>query len=145
MITRIVLAAAVAALAATAVVAQSDPIAARKALMKRNGAEARIAREMIDGKKPFDLAAVKKVFATFEEVSAKMPALFPDSSKTGDTKALPVIWEKKADFDAAFAKFGADAKAAAAKVTDLPSLKAAMGTLGKDCGGCHNTYRKKSS
>ena len=44
MITRILLAAAVAALDVTAVVAQSDPIAARKALMKENGNQARIAR-----------------------------------------------------------------------------------------------------
>ncbi len=145
MITRIVLAAAVAALGVTAVVAQSDPIAARKALMKENGAQARVAREMIEGKQPFNLAAAKKVLATFEDAAKKMPALFPDNSKTGgDTAALPAIWEKKADFDAKFAKFGTDAKAAGDKVKDLDSLKAAMGEVGKNCGGCHNDYRKKS-
>src|ERR1041385_8992905 len=103
MIIRLVLAAAIAAIGVTAVVAQSDPIAARKALMKANGEQARNAREMIEGKKPFDLAAAKKVFQTFEEAAAKMPALFPDNSKTGgDTKALPVLWEKKSEFNAAF-------------------------------------------
>jgi len=60
MINRIVLAAVVAAFGVTAVVAQSDPIAARKALMKENGAQSRIAREMIEGKQPFNLAAAKK-------------------------------------------------------------------------------------
>jgi cytochrome c556 len=145
MITRILIAAAVAAAGVTAVVAQGDPIAARKALMKENGAQSRIAREMIEGKRPFDLAAAKKVFATFEEAANKMPALFPDNSKTGDTRALPVIWEKRADFNAAFAKMGADAKAAAEQVKDVDSLKAAIGEVGKNCGGCHNTYRKKES
>lgn len=144
MIARVVLATAVAAFGVTAVIAQSDPIAARKALMKDNGAQSRIAREMIDGKRPFDLAAAQKIFATFADVAGKMPALFPDNSKTGDTKALPVIWEKKSEFDAAFAKFGADAKAAGAKVKDVDTLKAAIGEVGKDCGGCHNTYRAKS-
>ena len=91
MITRIVLAAAVAAFGVTAVVAQSDPIAARKALMKANGDQARIAREMMDGKTPYNNEAAKKVFATFENAAAKMPALFPDNSKTGDTAALPAV------------------------------------------------------
>ena len=40
--TRILLAAAAVALAVTAVAAQSDPIAARKALMKANGDQAKI-------------------------------------------------------------------------------------------------------
>jgi cytochrome c556 len=44
-----------------------------------------------------------------------------------------------------FAKLGADAKAAQSSVTDLESFKAAFGNVGKDCGGCHQTYRIKKS
>ena len=44
MMIRIVLAVAVVALGVTAVAAQQDPIAARKALMKANGAQAGIGR-----------------------------------------------------------------------------------------------------
>jgi len=145
MITRIVLAAAVAALGVSVVVAQGDPIAARKALMKENGNQARIAREMIEGKQPFNLAAAKKVLATFAD-SGKVKTMFPDNSKTGgDTAALPEIWAKKADFDAKVDKFVADAKAADAQVKDLDSFKAAMGEVGKNCGGCHQPYRKRQS
>ena len=32
-----------------------------------------------------------------------------------------------------------------AAVKDLDSFKAQMGEVGKNCGGCHNTYRKKQS
>ena len=146
MMNRIVLAVAIAALGVTAVVAQSDPIAARKALMKENGNQSRIAREMIEGKQPFNLAAAKKVLATFAETNDKGKNLWPDTSKTGgDTASLPAVWENKADFDAKLVKFSAEAKAAEAKVTDLDSFKAAMGDVGKNCGGCHNTYRKKAS
>jgi len=137
--------AAVVALGVTAVVAQGDPIAARKALMKENGAQSRIAREMIEGKQPFDLAAAQKVLTTFAGVSDKGKNLWPDSSKSGDTASLPAVWENKADFDAKMAKLSADAKAAGPKVKDLDSFKAAIGDIGKDCGGCHNTYRKKAS
>lgn len=143
MITRTLAAAAVVAVAATAVFAQGDPIAARKALMKENGNQSRIAREMIEGKQPFNLAAAKKVLATFAD-SGRFAQLFPDNSKSGDTAALPAIWEKKADFDAKVAKFVADAKAADAQVKDLDSFKAAMAEVGKNCGGCHQPYRKRT-
>ena len=94
------------ALGATALVAQTDPIAARKALMKANGDQNRIATEMLEGKEPFNLDEAKKVFVAFVEAGEKAPALFPDNSKTGgDTAALPAIWENKADFDAKLAKF----------------------------------------
>lgn len=142
---RIVLAVAVVALGVTAVMAQSDPIAARKALMKENGGQSRIAREMIDGKQPFDLAKAHTVLQTFAATNDKGKGLWPATSKTGETDSLPAVWENKADFDAKLAKFSADAKAQDATVKDLDTFKAAMGEVGKNCGGCHNTYRKKQS
>ena len=144
MITRIALAAVVAAFAATAVVAQGDPIAARKGLMKGIGGANRTATEMLDGKQPFDLAKAKAALTTMADLAAKMPALFPDASKTGDTAALPAVWENKADFDAKMKKFSADAQGAAARVTDAASFKAEIGEVRKNCGGCHNVYRKKT-
>ena len=145
MMKRIVLAAALAAFGVTAVVAQSDPIAARKALMKENNNQARIAREMIDGKQPFNLDAARKVFATFGGVASKGKDLWPDSSKTGESASLPAIWDNKADFEARLAAFSADAKAAEGKVTDIDSFKEQLREIGKHCGGCHNAYRQKLS
>ncbi len=144
---RAVFAVVVIALGASVAMAQQDPIAARRALMKANGDQAKIGADMMKGETPFDLDKAKKIFATFEDAAAKMPALFPDNSKTGgDTAADPKIWENMDDFKARFAKFGANAKEAAGKVTDLDSFKAAFGNIGKnDCGGCHQNYRIKKS
>ncbi len=139
------LAVAVVALGVTAVVAQSDPIDARKALMKENGRQSGIAREMIEGKAPFDLAKAHAVLANFATASDNGKGLWPDSSKAGDHASLPAIWENKPDFEAKLAKLSSDAKAQDAGVKDLDSFKAAMGEVGKNCGGCHNTYRKKAS
>jgi cytochrome c556 len=101
---------------------------------------------MLKGDAPFDLAKAKTALASFQEAGEKAPALFPDNSKTGgDTAALPKIWEDKADFDARLAKLAADTKAAESTVTNLDSFKAAMGTIGKECGGCHELYRAKKS
>jgi cytochrome c556 len=142
-----VFAVAVIALGVGVAIAQQDPIAARRALMKANGDQAKIGAAMAKGEAPFDLDKARKMFATFEDAAQKMPALFPDNSKTGgETAADPKIWENMDDFKAKFAKFGTDAKAAAASVTDLDSFKAALGTIGKnDCGACHEHYRIKKS
>lgn len=118
------LAVALLAFGTTALVAQGDPIAARKALMKANGDQNRIATEMLEAKRPFNLEDAKKVLATFAEAGEKAPALFPDNSKTGgDTAALPPIWENKADFNARLAKLASEAKTAANATTDLATFK----------------------
>jgi len=143
---RTVLGVAVLALGTTALVAQTDPIAARKALMKANGDQNRIATEMLEGKRPFNLDEAKKVFVVFIEAGEKAPALFPDNSKTGgDTAALPPIWENKADFNAKLAKFATDSKAAGEATKDLETFKAQMPEVRKNCGGCHQTYRKRAT
>jgi cytochrome c556 len=143
---RTAFAAAVLAFAATALVAQSDPIAVRKTLMKANGDQNRVATEMLEGKRPFNLDEAKKVLATFAETGEKAPALFPDDSKTGgDTGALPAIWENKTDFQARLAKFAQDSKAAGDATKDLDSFKVQITEVRKNCGGCHQTYRKRTS
>jgi cytochrome c556 len=145
--------AAVIMLGVCVAVAQEDPIKARKGIMKGNGDQAKIAGAMIKGEQPFDIAAAHKIFATFQDAAAKMPGLYPDGSQSeanspaaDDFSAKPAVWENMADFKARFVKFGDDAKAADASVTDLDSFKAAMGNIGKnDCGGCHEQYRAKKS
>lgn len=143
MISRIVLAAAALAIGTTTVFA--DAIADRKALMKQQGAQAGQGNKFMKGEEPFDLAKAKHIFEVWAETAAKTSALFPDNSKTGDTAALPAIWEKKAEFDAAAAKLGADAKAALASVKDEASFKATFPEVLKDCGGCHRPFRKPQS
>lgn len=134
------------ALGATVALAQQDPIAARKALMKANGQAAGALAKMLKGEAPFDPAVAKKAFASFEDAAAKMPTLFPDNSKIGgETAASPKIWENMADVKARFVKLGNDAKAADASVKDLDSLKAAFSQLGKNCNDCHELYRLKKS
>jgi cytochrome c556 len=58
MLLRTSLAAVVVGLMATAVIAQSDPIAARKALMKGKNDNAKAMVQTMRGQKPFDAAAV---------------------------------------------------------------------------------------
>jgi cytochrome c556 len=142
---RTVLAVAVIALGATALIAQTDPIKARKDLMEANGRQARLGNEMAQGKRPFNLDDAKKVFASFEEAGEKAPALFPEGSNSGDTAALPAVWENKTDFDTRLAKLASDSKAAIDATKDLDTFKAQFTVVTKNCGGCHQTYRKKQT
>jgi len=143
---RPLLAIATLAIGATVVVAQQNPIEARKALMKANSAQARVGAAMAKGEAPFDLAKAKAIFVTFQDAANKMGNFFPENSKTGgDTIASPKIWEDMAGFKARLAKFGAEAKAAEAAVKDLDTFKAQFGEVGKNCGGCHQEYRVRRS
>ena len=137
----VVLSAGLAAAAATG----ADAIKERRALMKANGEATKPLVPMMKGTAPFDLATVQKALRTYMNAAEKMPALFPDDSKTGDTHALPAVWENKADVDARFKKLGEDAKAALAEVKDEASFKAIMPDFFKNCGGCHEKYRAKQT
>ena len=64
---RTVLVMAVVAVGVTVAIAQSDPVQERKALMKANGVQERIAIDMVQAKRPFDLEEAKKALATFAE------------------------------------------------------------------------------
>jgi cytochrome c556 len=127
----------------SAVIAQQDPIAARKALMKKNNDHARSLVQMIRGQAPFDAAKVDEAFAQWADTAKRLAGLFPDTSKTGEeTRASSKIWENKADFDAHVAAFGkavADNRDKAKG--SLDGLKAAIGPVGGACDNCHKDYR----
>jgi cytochrome c556 len=114
--------------------------------MKTQGAQMGQAAKFMKGEEPFDLAKAQALFTKLAETADAAPALFPDTSKTGgETAALPAVWEKMDDFKARFVKMSADAKAAAASTKDEASFKAALPTVGQNCGGCHELYRAKKS
>jgi cytochrome c556 len=123
--------------------AADDPIHARRELMKANGAATKPIVPMLKGAAPFDLAKAQAALKQYIETADKAPALFPDGSDKGKTNALPAIWKNKADFEARFAKLGADSKAALAAIKDEASFKANMPAIFKNCGGCHENYRAK--
>ncbi|HEX9646110.1 MAG TPA: cytochrome c [Alphaproteobacteria bacterium] len=73
--------------------------------------------------------------------------LFPPGTDTGDTNALPKIWEDAAGFNDVHdkAQAAADAMVQAAESGDAANIAAALGDLGKACGNCHKPYRVDSS
>jgi cytochrome c556 len=131
-----------------AVVAQMDQVKQTQTIMKGNGKNAGALAAMVKGEKPYDQATVDTAIAQFDDTAKKLPTLFPESTKglkpEGDYYASPKVWEDKAGFDEHVASFAKDVSDAKGKIKDLDTLKVAFPVIGKQCGGCHETYRVKN-
>jgi cytochrome c556 len=134
-------------LAAGAVMAQQDQVKDTQTFMKGNGKNAGALAAMVKGEKPYDQATVDAALKQFADTAKKLPTLFPESIKgktfDGDYATTDKIWTDKAGFDEHIASFAKTVSEA--KITDLDTLKAMLPVIGKQCGGCHETYRVKKS
>ena len=134
-------------LGAGVVMAQQDLVKQNQDTMKANAKNLGGMIAMVKGEKPYDQATVTAALTQLDETAKKLPTMFPDSIKGmnpgGDYEVSPKIWDDKAGFKAridAFAKIVTEAKT---KITDLDTLKATAPAIGKECGGCHETFRIK--
>jgi cytochrome c556 len=111
-------------------------VAARQAAMKENGGTLKQAGSLTGADA---VAAADILIKNF----TNLPAMFPEGSIVGESKALPAIWENKADFDGIFAKDLENAKAlrAAAEAGDAAAYGDAIKAIGGSCGECHQKYR----
>ncbi len=121
----------------------ADPIEDRQAILKGWGDATRPVAAMLKGEAPIDVAVAKAALAAYVAGAAKLPALFPDNSRTGKTEASPRIWTEKARFDGLFAKLGTDAAAANAAITDAASVKPNFAKVLGNCKACHDDFRVK--
>jgi cytochrome c556 len=150
MMMRTVVVAATLLLGVSAVMAQQDAVKLAQDAMKANGKNlGGVLSPMFKGEKPYDQAAVDAALAQLDDTARKLPTLFPVSVKDakweGDFSPSSKIWDDKAGFDARVASFAKVVTEAKAKIKDLDSLKANFPGIGKECGGCHETFRVKKS
>jgi cytochrome c556 len=92
-----------------------------------------------------DMAKIKTAAQVINEASIDQGRWFPAGTgpEAGKTRALPVIWERPKDFQAAQKVFSEAAPKlfAAANAGDLNGVKANFGEVGKSCKNCHDTFR----
>lgn len=152
-IARLTGALALGSLMATTVLAEShiDPAAqkaidARQAHMTLYSFNIGTLGGMAQDKIPYDAAMAGTAAANLAALGSVDQAGYwvegTDAGTIEGTKAKAEIWSDMADFEE-HATTLATASAALAQVagTDLDSLKAAFGDVGKACGACHETYR----
>ena len=131
-------------------IAQQDVVKQTQADMKGNGkALGGVLTPMVKGEKPYDQAAVNDALKVLDDTAKKLPTMFPESIKgvkiEGDYSSSPKIWEDKAGFAAKIDSFAKVVTEAKAKIKDLDSLKTTVPAIGKECSGCHETFRLKNS
>jgi len=100
---------------------------------------------MANGRVPFDAKAAAEN-AEIATMVSKLPfAGFIDGTDKGETRAKPEIWTEQDKFKAAATKMqdAMEKLNVAAKSGNVDTLKAAAGTVGQACKGCHDTYRKE--
>jgi cytochrome c556 len=100
---------------------------------------------MANGRIPFDAKAAAEN-AEIATMVSKLPfAGFIDGTDKGETRAKPEIWTEQDKFKAAATKMqdAMEKLNVAAKSGNVDTLKAAAGTVGQACKGCHDTYRKE--
>ena len=92
-----------------------------------------------------DFAALQKNAEVVNEASVDQQQWFPQGTgpEAGKTRALPEIWAKPADFEAAQKMFSERAPKllAAVKSKDVDAVKAAFKETGGACKNCHDTFR----
>ena len=143
-----VAAALVVAFGAAPTLAQSaSPQVERHELMEDIGDAAKVMGDMAKGTIPFDVVEVQEALTIVIDNATVFPTLFPEGSETGnDTRALPAIWENKADFDEKSNDLVVAAEAArGAADNSLASFRTAFGEIGQTCRGCHTDYRAEKN
>lgn len=134
----------------SAVIAQSDPIEARRAEMKAMGRYIYGSlNRMQRGQEPFNKETVDAALAQFAASTQKLVGLFPPGSISGtkpgeDFRTSEKIWTEKPAFEARFARLGQDATAQRGKITTLDALKAAYPEFRRQCDSCHETFLIKN-
>jgi cytochrome c556 len=92
-----------------------------------------------------DFAALEKNADIVNKASVDQQQWFPKGTgpEAGKTRALPEIWSKPADFEAAQKMFSERAPKllAAVKAKDIDAVKGAFKEVGGSCKNCHDTFR----
>jgi cytochrome c556 len=151
------IAALVAALLATAALAQAPPspspakraVDERKAIFTLIGGNFRPIGEQLQGRGLLDSGEARKRAERVAFLASLASDAFPELSNVGDpgTRAKAEIWSQRADFDKVVADFVKHSQALAqATATQAPgsdAFKAAAGAVAQDCKTCHDNFRAK--
>jgi cytochrome c556 len=102
--------------------------------------------DMAQGKAEYDAGKAQMAADTLVAVSRiDQSPLWPEGSDNMSvdyTRALPAIWDNRADFDADWQKFGeASLAMQAAAGQGVEAIGGAMQGMGGACKACHDDYR----
>ena len=133
---------------AAGALAQAKPevlVKQRQAAMTLQGKYFGPLAAMAQGKAAFDATVVARNAGDLEALSRMPWDGFDASTKDVKSGTLPVVYSDAAKFKQAGENLQAAVGklVAASKGSDEAATKAAIGGVGKTCGGCHDDFRQK--
>jgi len=75
------------------------------------------------------------------DLAGQVPMLFEANEITGDSTALPAIWENYDDFTAKAGNLQAAAQAVVDAANGGGDVASAAKAMGGTCGACHKSYK----
>jgi cytochrome c556 len=102
---------------------------------------------MAQGKVPYNADTVAFNTAMLDALSRMPWDGFAESTKGVKSAALPAVWSEPAKVKEAIDNFqkAVQALVAVSRGGNEAAQKAAIGAVGKTCGGCHQNFREKQS
>jgi cytochrome c556 len=114
----------------------------RSAFMKGIGGHMKALGAVAKGEAKADAGTVVHAMS-LQTLALAVQQMFPEGSGGGTTRAKPEIWQEWDKFSAAADAMidATPALVAAAQTGDAGAIGAALGGVGKTCGGCHKPFR----
>ena len=120
-----------------------DPITIRRAILANMGAANMIGGAMARGDMPYDADKAMAVMRVINNGIMGVVNYFPAGSNTGPTRALPPVFENRAEF----LRRAENLRAASATYlqnppADAAAFPAAYMNVTRNCGMCHEMFRR---
>ena len=117
-----------------------ETIKGRKALFSKNYSTAKKVQAFAT---KGDFEKAKSLMLEMSENYKILKEMFPDNTKEGfKTEALPIIWEKKNEFNTLMTKSSTDMIELASIIESSKDVKGSLGKfMWANCKACHSKYR----
>ena len=117
-----------------------EMIKGRKALFSKNYSTAKKVQTFAS---KGDFEKAKGLMLEMSENYKMLKEMFPDNTKEGfKTEALPIIWEKKNEFNTLMTKSSTDMIELASIIESSKDVKGSLGKfMWANCKACHSKYR----
>jgi cytochrome c556 len=121
-----------------------DVIKYRQAVMKAIGGHMSASSLIVRGKVSYK-PQLQEHAKALKILTSDIPALFPDDSDFGETRAMAEVWGKRDDFVKAadLSKQSIADFLAAVEQGKPDSIAASFQKVGDGCKGCHKDFRQK--
>lgn len=124
--------------------AQGNEIQQRQDAMSELGDIAKELNDRTKNDSDYDAARVAELAARAHEITGGLGPLFPEGSTSGDSDALPVIWENWDEF----VEYATNVHEETGRLAEIArngasraEARAQFARVGRNCSGCHDTFR----